>query len=55
MILLCCPECTGDQSCPEAEVCMCGDLVEYHDIGSGHAPVSVHDYYCREVRDEEEQ
>lgn len=27
--------------------CCCGDLIEYHGMGSGHSPVSMHGYYCR--------
>lgn len=28
----------------ERSYCCCGDLIEYHDIGSGHSPVSMWDY-----------
>lgn len=39
--------CPGDQTCEETKWCMCGSEVEHHDFGSGHSPVSVHDYCSR--------
>jgi len=44
----CSPECPGDQTCEETKYCMCGSRIEDHDIGSGHAPVSMHDYFSQE-------
>lgn len=29
----------------DIDVCMCGSLVKDHDYGSGHSPVSAHDYH----------
>lgn len=26
--------------------------MEYHDLGSGHSPVSMHDYYCYQSENE---
>lgn len=46
--LKCSPECPGDQTCDHAKYCMCGSRMEDHDIGSGHSPVSMHDYYRHE-------
>lgn len=39
------PRCTGDDNCPEVNVCMCGSLCDQHGMGDGHSPVSMH-YYC---------
>lgn len=36
---------TGENPYAEEEYCMCGELVDYHNIGSGHSPVSQTDYY----------
>lgn len=43
----CCDECPGDETCEHAKVCMCGSYMDAHDLGSGHSPVSMHDYYSR--------
>lgn len=40
------PDCTGDDKCPHANVCMCGSPCDTHGMGDGHSPVSMHDY-CR--------
>lgn len=53
--LKCCDECPGDQTCEHAKWCMCGSAVEGHDIGSGHSPVSMHDYYCHQAEIEQQQ
>lgn len=45
--LKCCDECPGDDTCKENKYCMCGCEMEAHDIGSGHSPVSMHDYYSQ--------
>lgn len=45
----CCEECPGDESCEHNKYCVCGSEIEAHYIGSGHSPVSVHDYYIREL------
>jgi hypothetical protein len=26
--------------------CCCGEHMDHHGYGSGHSPVSMHDYYC---------
>jgi hypothetical protein len=44
----CCDECPGDDTCPHAAVCMCGDYAN-HSPWHGHSPVSMHDYYCEAV------
>jgi hypothetical protein len=36
---------TGENQYAEEEYCICGELVDYHNIGSGHSPVSQTDYY----------
>lgn len=41
--------CPGDQTCEEARHCMCGSRMEDHDFGSGHSPVSMHDYYSSQL------
>lgn len=35
------------EPCPAwaKDVCMCGDYVDAHNMGSGHSPVSQWDYY----------
>lgn len=38
------PDCTGDDSCPWENVCMCGSPCDTHGFGDGHAPVSMHSY-----------
>jgi len=49
----CREDCPGDDTCEYNNYCMCGSTMDGHDIGSGHAPVSMHDYYSRsdEVRE----
>lgn len=39
------PDCPGDCK----RYCMCGSEIEAHNIGSGHSPVSIYDYYCSEI------
>lgn len=46
-LMKCDDECPGDDSCGARLICMCGSEMEDHGIGSGHAPVSIHDYYAR--------
>jgi hypothetical protein len=40
------PDCTGDDTCEMTKVCMCGSGMDAHGIGSGHSPISMHDYYA---------
>ena len=47
-MMKCCEECPGDQTCTHALVCMCGSTMD-HSPWDGHTPVSMHDYYCREI------
>lgn len=39
----CCPE--DGSRCEYEDVCMCGCPMDSHSIGSGHSPVSMHEYY----------
>ena len=48
----CNPNCPGDHTCPDNDWCMCGDLVKYHGLGSGHSPVSIHDYVSNQIEEE---
>lgn len=50
----CCDDCPGDDSCPHSSVCMCGSPMDDHDMGSGHSPVSMHEYYCEECPSDDE-
>lgn len=52
-LIKCCEECTGDQNCECTKYCMCGCTIESHDIGSGHSPVSIHDYAIDEIKNKE--
>lgn len=45
----CCETCSGDDRCEHTKVCVCGELIEDHHVGSGHMAVSMHDYYNRKV------
>ena len=49
--LKCCEDCTGDDTCPFNDCCMCGNRMEDHDMYSGHSPVSMHEYYCSVVEE----
>lgn len=44
----CCETCPGDETCPHAAVCMCGNAAD-HSPWDGHPPVSMHDYYCEQI------
>jgi hypothetical protein len=35
--------------------CMCGDYVNHHSMGSGHSPVSMHDYSLSRAEEERDQ
>jgi hypothetical protein len=50
----CNPDCPGADACEYHEHCMCGTRMEGHGIGSGHSPVSMHDYHCEEITSHEE-
>lgn len=43
------PLCTGDDNCPEVDMCVCGASCASHGFGDGHSPVSAHYYYLKDT------
>jgi len=49
MMVIRCEQCDENGECDAKNYCMCGSPMEDHSMGSGHSPVSMHEYCGTEV------